>query len=178
MNQPDMACDDLIFLDETGFNTNMSRGYARALSGERAVVSEPVKRSINHSLVGAITSKGLITAMMVEGAIDGDAFKCFISEFLLPFLKPGKTVVMDNLPAHHVDGIEGLIESTGASVLYLPPYSPDLNPIEECWSKMKSLIRKWKPRAVDDLWDTVGKAMSAVTVSDCKGWFNHAGYFL
>lgn len=174
--QPELNSGELIFIDETGFNTAMSRNYARSTRGDRAISYEPVKRSLNHSFTGALSKSGLITGMFIEGAVDGDAFKVFLRDFLAPLLTPGMIVVMDNLPAHKVEGVEQIISATGAQILYLPPYSPELNPIEECWSKLKSFIRKNKPRTVKELFDKLKHGMDQITESDCLGWFKHAGY--
>ncbi len=154
----------------------MSRRYARSVSNERAVVSESAKRGINQSLVGAISPRGILTSMMVEGGIDGMAFKVFLDRFLKSHLSPGKIVILDNLPSHHVEGVRELIESQGATVMYLPPYSPEFNPIEECWSKIKSLLRKWKARTHGKLLEAVGKAIQSVTHEECRNWYTHAGY--
>ena len=129
--------NQLIFIDETGFHFHMSRRYARAVRGERATMSEPFKKSSNHTLVGALGSSGMSTSMLIEGAMDGTAFLTFIQHFLVPILSQGTIVIMDNLPAHKVKGVRERIEETGATLTYLPPYSPEFNPIEECWSKIK-----------------------------------------
>ena len=154
----------------------MSRRFARSKRGERAIVKEPFRRSNNHTLVGAISLSGMQTSMLVEGAVNGAAFLTFIRHFLAPQIGQGTMVVMDNLPAHKIKGVQESIEETGAELLYLPPYSPEYNPIEECWSKVKSLVRSYRPSNGEGLINSIGKAIESVTQGDCAGWFKHAGY--
>ena len=114
--------------------------------------------------------------MLIEGAMDGTAFLMFIQHFLVPILSQGTIVIMDNLPAHKVRGVRERIEETGATLIYLPPYSPEFNPIEECWSKIKELVRSWRPAERKILLQSIGEAITSVTPKDCQGWFQHAGY--
>ena len=154
----------------------MSRNYARAPLGERAIAKEPVKKSTNHTLVGALSLNGLETSMLLEGAMDGASFLAFINHFLAPIIGTKTIVVMDNLPAHKVAGVRERIEKTGAKLIYLPPYSPELNPIEECWSKVKNLVRSTRPSTQKDLLKKLADAINLVTDKNCRGWFKHAGY--
>jgi transposase len=166
----------LVFVDEAGCNTAMARQYARAPRGQRAHAAVPSRWGDNISLVGALGLAGLRTLMMLEGAIDGLAFVAFVRHFLVPQLRPGDIVVMDNLSVHKVAGVREAIEAVGASLRYLPPYSPDLNPIEQCWSKIKALLRSAAARTQEALEAAVAEAMAAVSASDAAGWFAHAGY--
>lgn len=174
-NMPGMNTEKLVFVDETGVNLGMSRTYARAPEGERAQGDKPCHPE-NVSLIGAVKLHGVTAALMIEGAVDGEIFKGYIEQLLLPTLQPGDTVLTDNLPAHKVAGIEEAIESKGATLEYLPPYSPDLSPIEPCWSKAKEHLRKTAARTLNTLQSGVKKALEAVTESDVQGWFEHCGY--
>jgi transposase len=127
-------------------------------------------------MIGALTLAGLVAMMTIEGATDGDVFEAFVEKVLLPVLRPGDIVVLDNVGAHRTQRVRDLIQSVGARLVFLPPYSPDLNPIEECWSKVKQFIRSIKPRSRDALDFVVGAAMKEVSPSDAAGWFGHAGY--
>jgi transposase len=168
--------EKLVFLDESGCNIAMKREYARAPIGERAEDHKPASWGDNVSLVGAIGICGLRTLMTLNGALDGESFLAFVEHFLVPELKPGDVVVMDNLSVHKRVGIREAIEAAGAELCYLPPYSPDFNPIEKCWSKMKSTLRSIAARTRETLDDAVAVAMSAVTASDAAGWFAISGY--
>lgn len=168
----------MVFIDESGCNIAMSREYARAPVGERAQDDQPARWGDNVSLVGAIGICGLRTLMTLEGAVDGDAFLAFVQHFLVPQLRPGDIVVMDNLSVHKRCGIREAIEAVGAELRYLPPYSPDFNPIEECWSKLKSILRTIGARTRETLEAAIASAMLAVTATDAAGWFQHAGYRL
>jgi transposase len=130
------------------------------------------------TIVGALGLDGIRAAMSFEGAMNGRVFRVFIGKVLAPTLKAGDVVVMDNLSAHKVKGIKETIERRGAKVLYLPPYSPDFNPIEQCWSKVKTLLRKAKARTVDALNEAIDQAIDRVTGADAIGWFQHCGYSL
>lgn len=166
----------LFFLDETGTNVAMSRLYARAPRGERTKECQPRNRGTTLTLIAALTVGGLLAPMTVEGATDSLVFIAYVREILLPELQPGDVVVLDNVGAHKVPEVQRLIEEAGARLLFLPPYSPDLNPIEEAWSKVKSFLRTAKARTVDALHSAIAMALECVTPSDAKGWFEHAGY--
>jgi len=166
----------LVFIDECGSNAAMAREYGRAPQGQRVHDAKPINYGENVTILGALTLKGLDAVMTIEGACNGEVFLAYVGEVLCPTLRPGQFVIMDNLSAHKVTGVREAIEAVGATLLYLPPYSPDFNPIEPAWSKLKSFLRSVAARTVDLLIDAVGVAMSMVTPGDCQGWFAHCGY--
>ena len=154
----------------------MTRLYGRGHKGERVLGSVPHNHGPNVTIVGSIGLDGIGAAMSFEGAVNGDIFRVFIDQVLAPTLRYGDVVVMDNLPSHKVKGIEEAIKNRGASLVYLPPYSPDFSPIEECWSKVKALLRKVKARTLEALDDAIVDAFEQVTAADAAGWFTHCGY--
>jgi transposase len=172
----DWSC--LKFIDESGVNIAMTRLYGRAPRGERAVGSAPQNYGQNITMLGALSSQGLEAMMTVEGATDSLVFRAYVQEVLCPTLSAGDIVVMDNLSAHKAAGIEEAIKAQGARLLYLPPYSPDLNPIERCWSKIKTALRAAKARTRETLEAAIKQALSTVRESDARGWFAHCGYVL
>lgn len=163
-------------MDEFGANLAFVPRYGRALSGERVHINKPSKRGKNVTFVGALTLAGLVAIDALPGSATIVNFVEWVRDTLLGVLRAGHIVVMDNLRAHKVEVVRELIESVGAKVLFLPPYSPDMNPIEECWSKMKSFLRKAQARSHDALLVAVDMATEMVTPSDSRGWFTHAGY--
>jgi transposase len=165
-----------IFLDEMGCNLAMTRQYGRAAPGERVCDAVPSDRGGNVSTIGALDLTGFRTGLSVPGAIDGETRVFFIEEMLAPTLKRGDWVVMDNCPIHKVDEIEDVIEAHGAGVLFLPPYSPDLNPIEYSWSKVKTRLRALKPRTREEVLAALVDAFATVTTQDIRGGFRHCGY--
>ena len=173
---PDLPTDALIFLDEVGCETGMSRAYAYAPRGERAVVSEPGGKRTRLSLIGAISVTGFLGGLEVEGTVNGDVFEAFVEQIVVPHLTPRKVVLLDNVSFHHRDSIRELIEATGATVKFLPPYSPEFNPIEECWSKVKAWVRKRAARTVERLQMAITEAIQRISRKDAQGWFRHAGY--
>lgn len=166
----------MIFLDEAGLTVKMTRLYARAYKGERVVDYVPGHWGTNLTVTGALSLQGPMALMTLKGALDGDAFKVYVKDCLLPHLKPGHVVVMDNLSVHKINGIRELIESTGARLLYLPPYHPDLNPIEKLWSKIKTLLRSAKARTHEALETALSNAINRIYTSDAKAWFKCCGY--
>lgn len=172
----EIPAERLVFLDESGCNAAMAREYAWAPIGERAEDDKPSSYGDNVSIVGAMGLDGLRTLMTLNGAVDGDAFLAFVKQFLAPTLKPGDIVLMDNLSVHKQAGIREAIEAVGAQLRYLPPYSPDFNPIEKCWSKIKSILRTIRARTREALDEAIATAMKAITGEDAAGWFGHAGY--
>ncbi len=167
----------LVFVDESGFNTSMTRLYARAPRGKRAYGKVPRNRGKNTTLIAAITLEGAMgESMSVEGANDAEAFEAYVEHFLAPSLCEGQVVVLDGLGAHRPQRIRELIEARGADLLFLPSYSPDLNPIEEAFSKIKALVRKEGARVREALVEAIGGALTAITPEDAAGWFAHAGY--
>jgi transposase len=164
------------FLDESASTTNMTRLRAWSNRGERATCKEPAGHWKVVSMIGAITARGVGAAMSLEGAVDGEAFTCFVREVLAPRLASGDVVVMDNLSSHKVEGVSELIERAGAKLLYLPPYSPDFNPIEPIWSKVKKILRELGARTVEALHEAIAVALAAVTAEDCRGCVAERGY--
>lgn len=154
----------------------MTRQYARAAPGERVFDELPSDHKGNLSTIGAIGLTGLRAGLSVPGAIDGETMVFFVEEILAPTLKRGEVVFFDNCPIHKADEITEAIEARGALALFLPTYSPDFNPIENCWSKVKSILRSLKPRTVEELLDALVEAFSSITKQDILGWFRHCGY--
>jgi transposase len=165
-----------LFVDEMGSNLALTRRYGRAAPGVRVHDAVPGDRGGNVSTIGVIDLTGIRTGLSVPGAIDGETMVFFVEELLAPTLKRGDLVFMDNCPIHKRDEIDDLIEARGAGVVFLPTHSPDLNPIEHCWSKVKARLRSLKPRTPDDLLQALVDAFATVTVNDIRGWFRHCGY--
>jgi transposase len=166
-------------VDESGFHTSMTRLRARAPRGERAYGRVPRRRGRNQTLIASITLEGAMgQAVSIEGATDAELFEAYVERFLAPALTAGQVVVLDGLGAHRTRKVRDLIEERGADLVFLPPYSPDLNPIEEAFSKVKGLVRKAGARTRGALDEAVGVALSAVTPEDTAGWFAHCGYRL
>jgi len=174
--QPKIEPSRLVFLDESGVNTDMTRRYARAKAGLRANDHTPLNTGKTTTIVSSVRTDGTTVPMFLSGSLNGEKFKEYIGKYLVPTLHHGDIVVMDNLRCHKVDGIEQMIEEAGATVKYLPPYSPDLNPIEQMWSKIKAFLRKVKTRSVDILMDALPSAFATITVQNILGWFYHDGY--
>lgn len=167
----------LVFVDESGFNTSMTRLRARAPRGKRAYGKVPRNRGKNTTLIAAITLEGAMSqSMTIEGATDALAFEAYVEHFLAPSLEEGQVVVLDGLGAHRTERVRELVEERGADLLFLPSYSPDLNPIEEAFSKIKHLVRKAGARVRETLVEAIARALAAVTIEDAVGWFVHAGY--
>ena len=171
-----MDLGKLVFIDESGAKTNMTRLYGRAKSGQRALDDAPSGHWCTTTMISSVRLDGSTDCMVVDGATTKDIFKAYVEQILLPTLKAGDVVVMDNLSAHKNQETIDLIESVGAELWYLPPYSPDLNPIEKMWSKIKSILRTMKARTEKALINAIAKALEAVTASDAKGWFESCGY--
>jgi len=166
----------LRFLDEAGSNLAMTRLYGRAAKGERVIETVPQNYGENITMLASLSISGIQAPMTISGAVDGIVFKVYVEKVLCPTLLAGDVVVMDNLPAHKVAGIKELIESKGAKLIYLPPYSPDLNPIEKCWSKIKTYLRKAKARTRAELEKVLQEALLLITEEDAIGWFKSCGY--
>ncbi|CAM3890771.1 Tc1-like transposase DDE domain-containing protein [Polaromonas hydrogenivorans] len=154
----------------------MTRPYGRARRGQRVHDAVPKNWGRNVTILGSLSCHGLEAVMTVDGATDGAVFMAYVSQMLAPTLKPGDVVVMDNLGSHKVDGIRSAIEARGATLMYLPPYSPDYSPIEPCWSKLKTCLRAIKARTRQALDEALAQVIDTVTASDAKGWFKHCGY--
>lgn len=166
------------FIDESGINLAMTRLYGRAPRGERVLGSTPQNYGPNVTLLGALSYTGLEAVMLIEGATDSDVFRAYVCEVLCPTLREGDIVIADNLSAHKAAGVQEMIAATGARLLYLPPYSPDLNPIEPCWSKIKAFLRAAKARTREARDTAVASALATITESDTRAWFAHSGYVL
>ena len=166
----------LKFLDEAGSNLAMTRLYGRAAPGARVFDSVPQNYGENITMLACLSEAGPSAPMTVEGAVDGTVFLVYVEQILAPTLSPGDVVIMDNLGAHKVKGIKEAIEGRGAKVIYLPPYSPDLNPIEKCWSKVKTYLRAAKARTRQALEKALKEALLLVTEKDAQGWFASCGY--
>jgi transposase len=163
-------------VDESGANIAMTRLYGRAPKGERVIGSVPQNYGENLTMLASMGVEGVGAVMTVNGATDADVFRADFEQVLAPTLRVGDIVVMDNLGAHKAAGIKQLIESKGAKLIYLPPYSPDLSPIERCWSKIKTELRKAKARSREALELALKQALTTVTESDALSWFVHCGY--
>jgi transposase len=174
--QSELDPERLIFIDETGASTKMARLRGRAVRGERCRASVPHGHWKTTTFTAGLRLSGLTAPMVLDGAMNGPAFLAYVEQVLVPELAPGDVVVMDNLPAHKVGGVRRAIEDAGASLLYLPSYSPDFNPIEMAFSKLKAILRKTAPRTVTDLWQALAQALDAFTPTECRNYFAAAGY--
>jgi transposase len=166
----------LVFIDETGAKTNMTRTHGYAPRGERLVDAAPHGHWHTTTFVGGLTLRGFVAPMVVDGAVNGAVFRAYVRQVLVPDLRRGDVVVMDNLGSHAVAGVREAIEGAGCRLLFLPPYSPDLNPIENAFSKLKGLLRKAAERTVDGLWSAVGRLLGCFTRRECRNYFRHCGY--
>ncbi|MFN2456387.1 MAG: IS630 family transposase [Pyrinomonadaceae bacterium] len=166
----------LKFLDESGSNLALTRLFGRAAPGQRVAEGVPQNYGENVTMLAAIGMGGVSAPMTVNGAVDGEVFLAYVREMLVPTLREGDIVVMDNLSAHRVAGVAEAIEAKGARVEYLPPYSPDFNPIEQCWSKIKTALRAAKARTREALEAALKEALLTITEADVRAWFAHCGY--
>ena len=167
----------LVFLDESAVNTAMTPAYGRAPRGERVVESVPRNYGEQTSLIGALSfGRGLLAVMTLTGAVDTLAFDAYLARVLAPRLRKGDVIVLDNLNVHKASQVEEVAAGRGARVLWLAPYSPDFSPIEQCWSKIKTLLRAAKARTREELEKALACAINQVTKSDIRGWFKHCGY--
>jgi transposase len=171
-----MDLTKLVFIDESGAKTNMTRLYGRAMAGKRAIDNTPCGHWCTTTMLSSVRLDGSTACMVVDGATNKEVFQAYVQRILLPTLKTGDIVVMDNLSAHKSQQVRELIKSVGAELWYLPAYSPDLNPIEKMWSKIKSILRTLKARTEEALIRAIAKALEMVTASDVKGWFESCGY--
>lgn len=174
--QRDFDPDALVFLDETATNTSMVRRYGRAPRGERCRVAAPFGHWKTTTVTAALRTSGLIATALLDGATNGERFRAYVVETLAPALRQGDTVILDNLPAHKVKGVREAVEAAGARLLYLPPYSPDLNPIEMAFAKLKAMLRSAAKRTVADLWDAIRNAFTAFKPDECRRYIAAAGY--
>ena len=171
-----MDLDRLVFIDETGAATNMTRRYGRAPKGCRCVDSAPLGDWQTTTFVAALRRHELTAPMVVDGPMDGELFLAWIEQFLCPTLRPGDIVILDNLSSHKVDGVQQAVALAGATVLYLPPYSPDLNPIEKLFSKLKTFLRQAARRSTEELWKQIGELLNTITASECANYLASSGY--
>lgn len=165
-----------MFVDETWFNTQMSRYWGWAEPGRRVPEAIPAGHWRSFTLLGALTTSGLLASMTIEAATDTDVFQAFLDQVLCPRLQPGQIVVMDNLSAHQAAAVRRSIEAVGAHLLYLPPYSPDLNPIEKCWSKIKQALRSLKARTAEALEAALVTALTSISAENAQAWLRYCGY--
>jgi transposase len=175
-DQLDLDPERLVFIDETGLNTKMARIRGRAPKGERCRAGIPHGHWKTTTFTGALRLTGMTAPMVLDGAMNGAAFLAYVEQVLAPTLSPGDVVIMDNLPAHKASGIREAIEATGATLRYLPPYSPDFNPIENAFSKLKALMRARAERTIDALWTAVGEVIDLFTPAECANYFAACGY--
>lgn len=169
---------DYVFVDECGSHIALTPQYAWAPRSERAVGAVPHRRGQNLTLLAALTPAGLTAAMTLDGATDGLAFAAFVGELLVPTLRPGQIVVLDNLSAHKGAAIRALLATAGCTLLFLPPYSPDFAPIEQAFSKLKAALRHAGARTRAALDTAIGAALETITAADAHGWFRHCGHAL
>ena len=174
--QPDLEPERLVFIDETGASTKMARLRGRAPRGERCRAPIPHGHWKTTTFVGALRLEGLTAPMVLDGAMNGPAFLAYVEQVLVPTLSPGDIVVMDNLPAHKPVAVRKAIQSAGAALHFLPPYSPDFNPIEMAFSKLKSFLKKTAARTKDELWGAIGRGIDTFTPAECENYFAAAGY--
>jgi len=175
-NQPGLDAARLVFIDETGASTNMARRYGRCAVGERLLCKEPWGHWKTITFTGALRLNGMTAPMLLDGPMDGDAFRTYVTRFLAPILQKGDVVVMDNLPSHKVNGIKEAIEATGAKLRYLPAYSPDLNPIEQAFSKIKAMLRKTAARSIIALTKAIRKILNSISPAECSAYLKNSGY--
>ena len=173
---PGLDLDRLVFFDECGVNTKMGRLYGRCPEGRRLVDSAPAGHYQTLTLMSAVRLDGVVAPMLLDGPLNASAFAGYVEDCLIPMLCPGDILIMDNLPAHKSPRITLAVERAGCSLVYLPPYSPDFNPIENMWSKVKAYLRKAKARTFDALVEALGDALRSITQTDREGYFEHCGY--
>jgi transposase len=166
----------LVFVDETGAATNMARRYGRSPRGKRLDGSVPHGHWKSTTFVGGLTTRGFVAPYLLDGAMNGTIFLAWIEQMLAPTLVQGDIVVMDHLPAHKVAGVREAIQARGAELRYLPPYSPDLNPIEQAFAKLKALLRKAAERTVDGLWTVIGRLLERFAPTECANYLANSGY--
>ena len=174
--QLDLDPHRLVFIDETGASTKMARLHGRAPYGQRLRMSVPHGHWKTTTFTGALRLTGMTAPMVLDGPMTGEWFLAYVEQVLVPTLSPGDVVIMDNLPAHKGTAVRQAIEASGARLLFLPPYSPDFNPIENAFSKLKALLRKAAARTIDQLWTVIGDSLDAFTPAECANYFRHAGY--
>lgn len=174
--QPDLDPERLVFIDETWASTNMARRHGRCPRGQRLRLGVPHGHWKTTTFVAGLRTTGIAAPFVLDGPINRVAFETYVEKVLAPELKPGDVVIMDNLSSHKGPKVRQMIEAVGAILLFLPPYSPDLNPIENAFSKLKALLRKAAERTVDGLWTAIGRSIDLFTPAECRNYFAAAGY--
>ena len=174
--RPGLDPERLVFIDETGASTKMARLRGRATRGQRCRAAVPHGHWKTTTFTGALRLRGLTAPMVLDGPMNRAAFQAYIEQILVPTLRRGDTVIMDNLPAHKGTDVRRAIEAAGAALRYLPPYSPDFNPTENAFAKLKAALRKAATRTIDGLWAAIRDALPALTPSECANYFAAAGY--
>jgi transposase len=174
--QPSLDINRLAFIDETCCTTNMVRRCGRCPIGQRLLMKTPYGHWRTTTFLAALRHDGLTAPMTLDGPMDGETFRAWTQQFLAQTLKPGDIVIMDNLPAHKVVGIKEAIEAQGAHLLYLPPYSPDLNPIEQVFAKFKAALRKAAARTIEKLWVEIANTLRSFSQQECIAYLKHSGY--
>ena len=174
--QPSLDVKRLVFIDETGTSTKMVRTHGRCQRGQRLIGRSPWGHWKTTTFTAGLRCDGLVAPWVLDGPMNGEAFLVYVEKVLVPNLAAGDIVVVDNLPAHKVAGVRVLIEAAGAILLYLPPYSPDLNPIEMAFAKLKALLRKAAARTRDSLWDAIAQVLDTFAPDECANYLTHAGY--
>ena len=175
-SQPSLDPNKLVFIDETGTNTAMVRQRGRGPRGARVIGRVPYGHWKTLTFVAGLRAGSLTAPFVIDRPMNGAIFQVYLSKCLAPTLSPGDIVVMDNLPAHKLAAVREIIEAAGASLLYLPPYSPDLNPIEQVFAKLKALLRKAAKRSITDLWKQIGKLLDEFTAQECRNYLRNSGY--
>lgn len=176
VQQPEIAIDRLVFIDETGASTKMARRCGRSVRGQRCLAPVPHGHWRTTTFVGALRATGMTAPMILDGAMNGEAFDLYLEKILLPTLRPGDIVVMDNLPAHKRASVRTTLAAAGAQLMYLPPYSPDLNPIEMAFAKLKAALRKAAARTREALCTAIARALTTFSPEECQNYFTAAGY--
>ena len=171
-----MDVTKLVFVDETWTSTSMTRRYGRAPRGQRCIAAAPQGHWKTSTFVGGLRHDQLTAPMVADGPMDGEMFLGWVRQFLGPTLRPGDIVILDNLSSHKVAGVKEAIAAAGATLLYLPPYSPDLNPIEKFFAKLKALLRKAATRTLDALWNEIGRSLGTLSSTECTHYFASSGY--
>jgi transposase len=174
--QPHWDARKLVFIDETGLNTKMARLYGRCPVGQRCGSAVPYGHWQSSTFIAALRYEGIGAPFLIEGAVDADVFTAYLQHVLCPELRPGDVVILDNLSTHKIQNVEKLISAQGASVRYLPPYSPDLNPIEQAFAKLKAHLRQAAARTLDELQHALARALPAFSSTHCRNFFHDAHY--
>jgi transposase len=175
-SQPSLDPDKIVFVDETGTNTAMTRLRGRCKCSLRLIGRAPHGHWKTTTFVAGLRNNAITAPYVIDCPMNGEIFLAWLEQALIPTLAKGDIVVMDNLPAHKIASVRQLIEAAGVILLYLPPYSPDLNPIEMAFAKIKALLRKAAERTIDRLWDKIGEILAAFSPQECANYFRHAGY--